>query len=192
MKATHRLISLTLPLLLASSMLAQQQTFHVDGNASEVSFLLQGSDHSTRGIFHVQSGAIDFDRSTLKISGSVVVAVDTGRTGNATRDKKMTIEVLDVVRFPEISFTPQSYQGTISPKGDSTLQVSGTFLLHGTPHPLTIPMQLHIDGANCTAKTHFIVPYVKWGLKDPSVFILRVAKEVQVDLTLAGHLSPAS
>jgi len=52
-----------------------------------------------------------------------------------------------------------------------------------------VPMQIHIQDATCTAKTHFIVPYVKWGLKDPSVFILKVAKEVEIDLTLTGHLS---
>jgi hypothetical protein len=50
-------------------------------------------------------------------------------------------------------------------------------------------MQVHIDGATCTGKTHFIAPNVKWGLKDPSVFILKVAKEVNVNLTLVGHLS---
>jgi polyisoprenoid-binding protein YceI len=192
MKAINRLLSLALPLLLASSLLAQQQTFKVDKDAGEVSFLLSGSDHPTHGTFHVQNGSIDLDRSVMKISGSVVVAAGSGKTGNDTRDKKMDAEVLDVSHFAEISFTPQSYQGTISPKGDSTIQVSGTLTLHGTPHPLTVPMQLHIDGASCTAKTHFTVPYVKWGLKDPSVFILRVAKEVQVDLTLVGHLSPAN
>jgi polyisoprenoid-binding protein YceI len=192
MKTASRLIFLILPLLLASSMFAQQQTFKVDKDASEISFLLSGSDHPTHGTFHVQNGSIDFDRSAMKISGSVVVAAGSGKTGNETRDKKMDAEVLDVSRFAEISFTPQSYQGTISSRGDSTIQVSGTLTLHGTPHPLMVPMQLHIDGASCTAKTHFTVPYVKWGLKDPSVFILRVAKEVQVDLTLVGHLSPAA
>ena len=51
-------------------------------------------------------------------------------------------------------------------------------------------MQIHIDGSNLTAKGHFTVPYVKWGLKDPSIFILKVAKEVDIDLTLSGRLTP--
>jgi hypothetical protein len=50
-------------------------------------------------------------------------------------------------------------------------------------------MQIHIDGASLAAKGHFTVPYVKWGLKDPSIFILKVAKEVDIDLTLAGRLT---
>jgi polyisoprenoid-binding protein YceI len=101
----------------------------------------------------------------------------------------MTDTVLDAPHFADVSFAPQSYQGTAAPSGDSTVQLTGTFTLHGTPHELTVPMQIHIDGANCTAKTHFIVPYVKWGLKDPSVFILKVTKEVDVNLILIGHLS---
>src|ERR1039458_3627015 len=104
----------------------------------------------------------------------------------------MVTEVLDAPHFADISFAPKSYQGTIAPSGDSMIQVSGTFTLHGTPHELTVPMQVHIDGTTCTAKSHFSVPYVKWGLKDPSTFILRVGKEVIVDLTLVGSLVPIS
>jgi hypothetical protein len=52
-------------------------------------------------------------------------------------------------------------------------------------------MQVHIDGVHCVAKAHFTVPYVKWGLKDPSMFILKVAKDVDIDLTLTGNLSGA-
>jgi polyisoprenoid-binding protein YceI len=179
----------TLPLLFASSALAQHQTFTVSPESSDVSFTLGGSDHGTHGTFHVQSGSISFDLTSPQMSGSVIVAAGSGKTGNDSRDKKMTDTVLDAPHFADVSFAPQSYHGTIAPVGDSTIQVTGTFTLHGTPHELTVPMQIHVDRAQCTARTHFIVPYVKWGLKDPSVFILKVAKEVDVNLTLVGHLS---
>ena len=168
---------------------AQQQTLHINPESSDVSFTLGGSDHATHGTFHVQSGMVVFDRSTPKMSGSVMVEAGSGKTGNDKRDKKMWNEVLDAPHFSDITFAPMSYEGTVAPAGDSTVQVTGTFTLHGTPHPLTVPMQLHIEGTKCTAKTHFVIPYVKWGLKDPSIFILKVAKEVDVDLTLSGDLS---
>lgn len=179
-------------LLFATSVFAQHQTFAVDPNASQVAFALGGNGHHVNGTFHVQSGTIDFDRSAHTISGSVVVAAGSGNSGEPSRDKKMNHDVLDVSRYSEITFAPQKFDGTISPTGDSVIQVSGVFTLHGTPHDLSVPMQIHIDAGALTAKTHFIIPYVKWGLKDPSVFILKVAKEVDIDLTLTGKLTPAS
>jgi polyisoprenoid-binding protein YceI len=180
-----------LSLLLASHALAQHQTLTVDPDASHVVFSLGDVLHSVQGTFHVRNGSVDFDRSAPSISGEIIVAAGSGESGNKSRDHKMSKDVLDAPHFSDVSFAPHSYQGTINATGDSQIQVTGTFTLHGTPHELTVPMQIHIDGANCTAKTHFTVPYVKWGLKDPSTFLLRVGKEVQIELTLLGHLSPA-
>ena len=179
-------------MLFAVSAFAQHQTFTIDPNASQVGWGLGGNGHHVTGTFHVQTGSIDFDRTAHTISGSVVVAAGSGNSGEASRDKKMNKDVLDVEHYSEITFVPQKYDGAIAPTGDSTIQVSGTFTLHGTPHDLTVPMQIHIDAGALTAKTHFVVPYVKWGLKDPSIFMLKVAKEVDIDLTLTGKLTPAS
>ncbi|MGA2170628.1 MAG: YceI family protein [Terracidiphilus sp.] len=192
MKTYAKALFLALPLLLVSVAPAQHQTFTINPDSSQVAFSLGGNGHHVEGTFHVQSGSIDFDRSAQTISGSVVVAAGSGNSGEPSRDKKMNTDVLDVAHFAEVSFVPKSYQGTIAATGDSTVQVTGVFTLHGTPHDLTVPMQLHIDGGNLTAKGHFTVPYVQWGLKDPSVFILKVAKEVGIDLTLVGRLSPSS
>jgi polyisoprenoid-binding protein YceI len=189
MKTIAQSLFLALPLVLAPVAFAQHQTFTVNPDSSHVAFSLGGNAHHVDGTFHVQSGSIDFDRSAQTISGSVVVAAGSGSSGDQSRDKKMNSDVLDTEHFAEVTFAPSSYQGTIAPSGDSTIQVSGTFTLHGTPHDLTVPMQLHIDGANLAAKGHFTVPYVKWGLKDPSIFILKVAKEVDIDLSLSGQLT---
>jgi polyisoprenoid-binding protein YceI len=179
-------------LLFSVGAFAQRQTFTVDPSASQVAWSLGGNGHHVTGTFHVQSGSIDFDRTAHTISGSVVVAAGSGSSGEPSRDKKMNKDVLDVAHYSEITFVPQKYDGAIALTGDSTIQVSGTFTLHGTPHDLTVPMQIHAETDSLTAKTHFVVPYVKWGLKDPSVFILKVSKEVDIDLTLAGKLTPAS
>ncbi len=185
----RRLLFLVLPLLIVSHAIAERQSFKVDPDKSDVAMTLGASDHATHGTFHVQTGLIQFDPKTATISGTVVVAAGSGKTGNDSRDKKMTTEVLDAAHFSEVTFAPHTYQGTIAASGDSTIQVTGTFTLHGTPHELTIPMQIHIDGGQCIAKARFIVPYVKWGLKDPSIFILKVAKEVTIDLTLNGIIA---
>jgi hypothetical protein len=67
--------------------------------------------------------------------------------------------------------------------------VSGVFTLLGTPHELMIPMQIHIDGPKATAKAQFVVPYVQWGLKNPSFLIWKAENDVAVNLNLVGQIS---
>ena len=192
MKALARTLILVLPIAFASHAIAQHQTFTANPTESNVTFALTGTGHEVHGTFHLQRGTIDFDRGAPKMSGTIVVSAVSGESGDKGRDNKMHSDVLDTAHFADVMFAPQSYQGTIAPSGDSSIQVSGVFTLHGTPHDLTVPMQVHIDGANLTAKGQFIVPYVKWGLKDPSIFILKVAKQVNIELTLAGTVAPAN
>ena len=189
MKLYVQALLTAIPLTITTGAFAQHEIFNVNPDASKVAFALTGSGHHVDGTFHVESGKIDFDPAAQRISGLVVVAAGSGNTGEASRDKKMKSEVLDAPHFAEITFAPLAYQGTLSPTGDSNIQVSGVFTLHGTPHDITVPMQIHIDGANATAKGQFDVPYVKWGLKDPSIFVLKVAKDVNIDLTLSGQIS---
>ncbi len=191
MQIVAKALFLTSLFALVPAALAQHETFTVNPDASHVAFALTGGHH-VEGTFHVQSGSIIFDRAAPAVSGSVVVAAGSGKSGEASRDKKMSSEVLEAPRFAEITFAPMSYLGTIAPAGDSSVQVTGVFTLHGTPHDLTVPMQIHIDGASLTAKGQFTVPYVKWGLKDPSIFILKVAKEVGIDITLVGTVAKSN
>jgi polyisoprenoid-binding protein YceI len=180
---------LALAVMLAPAALAQHQTFVVNPDASQVKMTLNTTHEVVNGTFHIQSGSIEFDRSVPKISGSVVVLAGSGKTGNDSRDKKMNKDILKVDQFTNVSFAPKAYSGTIASSGDSTIQVSGLFTLLGTGHDLTIPMRIHIDGPKATARAHFIVPYVQWGLKNPSFLIWKAENDVAIDLSLVGKIA---
>ena len=174
---------------LAPAAVAQHQTLVVNPDASEVKMTLKTTHELVNGAFHIQSGEIEFDPSAPKMSGSVVVLAGSGKTGNDSRDKKMYKEILAVDQHATVSFEPKSYTGAIAPSGDSTIQVTGIFTLLGTPHEITIPILVHLEGASATAKAHFVVPYIQWGLKDPSFLFWKADKDVTIDLFLTGRLS---
>ena len=182
-------VVLALAVILGPSALAQNQTFVVNPDASEVKMTLNTTHEIVNGTFHIQSGSITFDRGTPKMSGSVVVLAGSGKTGNDSRDKKMKKDILVVEQHATVSFEPKTYTGAIAPSGDSNLQVTGIFTLLGAPHEITIPMLVHLDGTGAIAKAHFVVPYVQWGLKNPSFLIWKADNDVAIDLNLVGTIS---
>lgn len=171
------------------AVLAQRQTFVVNPDASEVKMTLNTTHEVVNGTFHVQAGSIQFESSGPEMSGSVVVAAGSGKTGNGSRDKKMNKDILKVEQYTTVSFAPKTYTGTIAASGDSNIQATGIFTLLGTPHEITIPLLVHLNGPNATARGHFVVPYVQWGLKNPSFLIWKAENEVAIDLNLVGTVA---
>ena len=181
--------------LLASALLcgsvasAQTVTLRVDPEQSHVAFTLDAVLHTVHGTFQVSGGDVTLDPKSAEMSGEISVEAGSGRSGNETRDRKMSNEVLEVAKFAVVSFRPQRVGGAVAASGDSTVEVSGVFAVHGVSRPLTVPVTLHIENGRYIAKAHFVVPYVQWGMKDPSTFALRVGKEVSIDLTLVGRVA---
>lgn len=175
-------------ILVPAAVLPQHQTFVLNPDASEVKMTLNTTHEVVKGTFHVQSGSIEFDRTNYKMSGSVAVLANSGKTGNGSRDKKMNKDILKVDQHTTISFTPKTYTGAIALSGDSAIQVNGVFTLLGNPHDLTIPMQIHMDGSKATARAQFVVPYVQWGLKNPSFMFWKAENTVAIDLNLIGQI----
>jgi len=89
-------------------------------------------------------------------------------------------------RYPEIAFRPDRVEGKVASIGTSNLQVHGTFSIHGADHELTLPVRVQTFADHWIADTHFTVPYVKWGVKNPSTFLLRVSESVEIDVHATG------
>jgi polyisoprenoid-binding protein YceI len=194
---THQLIRRVLSFIGASSLLtafllftfpAYGEHYQVDRALSTVSFTLTGS-HLVEGTFKVTSGDFSLDPQSGVMQGMVTVDASSGDSNEKSRDKKMTSEQMKAQAFPSVTFAPTKLTGQVKDSGDSTGQVDGTFTLLGKEHPLTVPMAVHVEGNHFTATGSFIVPYVSWGMKDPSWFVMKMAKEVKVDLKLAGTVS---
>jgi polyisoprenoid-binding protein YceI len=107
--------------VLAPAALAQHQAFTVNPDSSQVKITLNTTHEVVNGVFHVQSGSIDFDPSASRISGSVVVLAGSGKTGNDSRDKKMNKDILKVEQYATVSFEPKAYTGAASSRSSPRL-----------------------------------------------------------------------
>jgi polyisoprenoid-binding protein YceI len=170
---------------------AEQKTFELDPAQTTVSFTLGDVLHTVHGTFKLKRGKITFDDATGQASGELVVDATSGDSGSKARDGKMHKEILESQKFPEVIFTPQKFKGTLTPSGRSHLDVDGQFTIHGEAHPMTLAIEADF-GNGAQADTSFDVPYVKWGMKNPSTFILRVNDKVQISIHAVARAANAA
>lgn len=172
---------------------AAEAVLHVDPATSQVAFTLGATAHTVHGTFKLKGGDLRFDPATGAVSGAVVVDAASGQTGNSSRDRKMHAEVLESAQFPEVVFTLTRIEGLpgtgLAGPGTHAAQVRGTIAIHGATHELSVPMKVTLDGNGVDANGSFRIPFVEWGMKDPSVFVLRVEKFVTVEVTIRGRVS---
>jgi polyisoprenoid-binding protein YceI len=177
----------------APALRAQESVITLDPAATKIEFTLAATLHTVHGTFKLKSGQIHWDPSMGHVSGAVVIDATSGDTDNPSRDKNMHAQVLDSAKFPEITFTPAQVKGAIPKEGASQIEVSGVIGLHGRDHDATLTFTVQPGvGGSMQASTHFAVPYVKWGLKNPSTFFLHVSDTLNVDIHVTARIAPAA
>lgn len=176
-----------LALQLGALAFAQQSVLELDPARTVVHFTLKTSLHTVHGTFQLKSGKVSFDPQTKRVSGLLVVDATSGESGNSGRDSKMHKEILESQKYREISFAPLEVEGEVPPQGDSQVQVKGTFRIHGQDHEIVIPVAIHSASSELILDTDFSIPYLSWGLKNPSTFILRASDTVQLSIHASGH-----
>jgi polyisoprenoid-binding protein YceI len=150
----------------------------LDPAQSTVRFTLGALLHTVSGTFALRQGTIRFDLAS-------------GQSSDAKRDARMRGEVLEAQTYPEAVFTASRVQGQLPDGSPSELDVDGVLAIHGDRHAMTLHVILERKDGSMTAHTRFSVPYVQWRMKDPSTFLLRVSKTVDVDVTAVGQAHPS-
>jgi polyisoprenoid-binding protein YceI len=190
-----RLLAL-LVLVCCGSIATEKPTFaaglveiEINPEKCTVQFTLGALLHTVHGTFKVKGGAVRFDSTSGRASGPIAVDVRSGETGENARDRQMHESVLESNRFPDAVFSPDRVTGRLALSGESQVEVHGSLRIHGGEHDLTLPVRVKVQNDLVTATTTFAVPYVAWGMKDPSNLILRVDKTVDVRVVLTGTVT---
>jgi len=175
-------------LLAAAPPATAERVLALSPKDAKISFTLDATAHTVHGTVPLTSGTLRFDPGSGRASGEVVLDLVHAQTGNDGRDADMHAKVLETSRFPRAVFRPQQIQGSLKQGGTSEVVLKGTLLFHGAEHPVEIPAKVTLAGDRLTADGHLTIPYVAWGLHDPSKFVLRVGKTGEVRLQVAGNL----
>ena len=159
---------------------------NVDPAQSKVHWTVDTSLHTVHGTFNVKSGTVHFDPESGKAGGEIVVFATSGDSGNTSRDARMHKEILESAEYPDLVFHPSQVEGKVLPSGVSDVRLRGVISIHGTDHELIAPVHAELAGDHWNGTARFEVPYVQWGIKDPSNFFLKVKKVVKVEIEMSG------
>ena len=168
---------------------AGQIVLSVDPAKSTVHWSVESSLHTVHGTFHVKRGTLSVDPATGKASGEIVVDATSGESGNDAVETVVCIRKFSkAANISEVVFRPDRADGTVIAQGDSSLKLHGIFSLHGDDHELNVPTQATLREGQWKGMAAFEVPYIEWGLKNPSNFFLKVKPVVDVQLDLEGSV----
>ena len=157
-----------------------------DPGQSKVHFMVESTLHTVHGTFNLKSGTVQFDPQSGKAEGEIVVFANSGESGNSSRDERMHKEILESWKFGEATFRPTQIDGQVSLSSPCDFKVKGVFNLHGGDHDIVALVHSELSGGRWKGTAKFDVPYIQWGIKDPSNFMLKVKPVVHVELEMAG------
>src|SRR5258706_1302006 len=169
------------------ALFGQETVLELDPAQTHVQFTLSNILHSVHGSFELKHGTIRYDFATGKSSGAIVIDAKSGDTGSEARDKTMHKTILESDRYPDIAFIPDHVEGKWS-----KASIHGAFRIHDKDHEMTIFVEAVPSGDRRDVTTQFIVPYVQWGMKNPSTLFLRVGSKVNIDLHALARIQPGS
>jgi polyisoprenoid-binding protein YceI len=172
---------------LTPALFGEETALELDPAQTQIQFTLSATLHTVHGSFKLRRGAIHYDFASGKCSGEIVIDAQSGNSGNETRDKKMHKSVLESDRYPEIVFLPDHIEGNLS-----RATIHGAFRIHGSDHETTLALTSVPNGSQIDITTQFVIPYVAWGMKNPSTLFLHVGDKVEIEVRAQGRIQTAA
>jgi polyisoprenoid-binding protein YceI len=129
--------------------------------------------------------ALTFEAAGLKVVAEKEPSGDAPKVQDAMAGPK----VLDVARFPAITFRSRGVTGRRVAEGVWELQVAGELSLHGVAQAVTVPVRVELSGAGLTATGRTAVVQRAFGIEPVSAGggTVKVKNEVGIDFKIVAR-----
>jgi polyisoprenoid-binding protein YceI len=129
--------------------------------------------------------SIRFDARALKVTGKGEPAGDVAEV----QQVMLSDRVLNVQRFPAISFTSRTMSATKRSGDRMTVQVAGDLALHGVTRPLTLPVNVQLTADQIRADGNAVVRQTEFGIQPVKAGggTVKVKDEVEVSFSVVAR-----
>lgn len=166
---------------------ATPATYTFEPANTAVEYSVDSTLHTVHGTFALKRGTLRVDAEGGRAEGELVVDAASGSSGSGARDKRMAREILETTKYPEIVFQPDRLEGKLAAEGKSEVKLHGVLAIHGAQHEIVADVMAQAVPGGYDATARFAVPYIEWGMKNPSNFLLKVDKVVNITVHTVVH-----
>ena len=191
--------------LLAFATAAQEKTaYSIDHAKSKVEinvykaglFKAFGHDHLI-SVGEI-SGRVEFDAKkienssvSMKVVANSLSVIDPGESEKNRNEIQATMkgpQVLDVAKFPEITFSSTSVSVMKKTADAWELTVTGKLDLHGVGKPVSLPLQFHVEGDQLVATGEVLLLQTECGITPVSVAgsSVKVKDKLRIGFTIVA------
>lgn len=201
-----RAVSAALSVLLAPFSLGAQgiASYSIDSQQSKVeihvgkqgAFSAFGHDHlvaakQVSGDAKFDEQKLDQSSVRLKIPTKSITVIDPGESEKDRKEVQATMEgekVLDIAKFPEITFTSTSVSHAKKIPDGWELTLSGKLNLHGVEKPVTFPLRVTANANELHGKGELSVLQTDYGITPVKAGggTVKVKDELKVTLTIVA------
>jgi polyisoprenoid-binding protein YceI len=134
----------------------------------------------------------DLSRSAVRLSfeSARLTVVERGEpAGDAPKVQEAMLgpKVLDVRRFPVITFDSTAVSGTQASPGAYRLTVQGSLTLHGVTRPVALPLQVEVGADGLKATGRMTIRQTDYGMEPVSVAgVVKVKNELAIEYTIVA------
>jgi polyisoprenoid-binding protein YceI len=144
------------------------------------------------------SGRVDFDAQkidnssvSMKVVANSLSVIDPGESEKNRGEIQATMkssQVLDVAKFPEITFSSTSVSVAKKTAEGWELTVAGKLSLHGAEKAVSLPLQFHVEGDKLVATGEVFLLQTEYGITPVTVAggSVKVKDKLRIGFTIVA------